>query len=170
MKNERFKLGLIFNFNPKWMGGIIYLLNAIKILKFLDDKDMPKVLVFYNPGLKKFIDEIDYPYVEKIPWNFHSVYYGFALSILRQRNLFIHDMVTKYNLDAIYPMHDFPVKSKLDAKLVRQKVLDREVDLSKNPFVTHVLIDNWKECGDSFQKYLVSNKLSSHMWVVARKK
>ena len=118
MKSERFKLGLIFNFNPKWMGGIIYLLNAIKILKFLDDNDMPKILVFYNSGLKKFIDEIDYPYVEKIPWNFSSVYYGFALSILRQRNLFVHDMVTKYNLDAIYPMHDFPVKNKLDAKLV----------------------------------------------------
>ena len=118
MKNERFKLGLIFNFNPKWMGGIIYLINVVRILKFLDDKDMPKIYIFYNPILKKFIDELDYPYMEKISWKFPPVYSGFALSILRRKNLFVHDIVTKYNLNAVYPMHNLPVKSKLNEKLV----------------------------------------------------
>lgn len=118
MGNERFKLGLIFNFNPKWMGGIIYLINIVRILKFLDDKDKPMVYIFYNPRLKKFVDEIEYPYMDKVSWEFPSVYYGFALSILRQRNLFVNDIVSKYDLDAVYPMHNFPVKSKLNAKLV----------------------------------------------------
>jgi len=118
MEKERFKLGLIFNFNPKWMGGIIYLINIVRILKFLDDKDMPKVYVFYNPRLKEFVDEIEYPYLEKISWNFPSVYDGFVRSIIQRKNLFVHDLVTKYNLEAVYPMFDYPVKSKLDAKLV----------------------------------------------------
>lgn len=117
MKN-RFKLGLLFNFNPKWTGGIIYLLNAIRILNFLEDKDKPEVLVFYNPILKKYVDEIDYPYLKLVPHNFPSIYKGYIDSFLNNKNTFVHDLVVDNKLDAIFPMHDYPVKSKLDAKLV----------------------------------------------------
>jgi len=115
---NRLRLGIVFNVSQKWMGGVIYILNAIRILKFLDDKDKPAVIVFYNPRLKKYVDEIDYPYLELVPWNFDSVYRGFILSIIKQKNLFIDDMVRKLDLDAVFPMHNFPVKSKLNAKLV----------------------------------------------------
>lgn len=116
--NERFKLGLLFNFNPKWTGGIIYLLNAIRILNFLDEKDKPFVVVIYNPALKKYVDEIDYPYVEFVPHSFSSIYKGYIDSFLKNRNSFVHDLVVNHKLDAVFPMHDYPVKSKLDAKLV----------------------------------------------------
>ena len=33
MTGNRFKLGIIFNFNPSWMGGIIYILNLIDLKK-----------------------------------------------------------------------------------------------------------------------------------------
>ena len=118
MMNDRFKLGLLFNFNPKWTGGIIYLLNAIRILNFLDDKDKPTVVVLYNPSLKKYVDEIDYPYLELVPHNFSSIYKGYIDSFLKNKNTFVHDLVVNHKLDAIFPMHDYPVKSKLDAKLV----------------------------------------------------
>lgn len=115
---DRFKLGLLFNFNPKWTGGIIYLLNAIRILNFLEDKDKPKVVILYNPTLKKYVDEIDYPYLELVPHNFSSIYKGYIDSFLKNKNTFVHDLVVNNKLDAIFPMHDYPVKSKLDAKLV----------------------------------------------------
>lgn len=115
---HRFKLGLLFNFNPKWTGGIIYLLNAIRILNFLDDKDKPTVVILYNPTLKKYVDEINYPYLELVPHNFSSIYKGYINSFLKNKNIFVHDLVINYKLDAIFPMHDYPVKSKLDAKLV----------------------------------------------------
>ena len=115
---DRFKLGLLFNFNPKWTGGIIYLLNAIRILNFLDDKDKPTVVILYNPALKKYIDEIDYPYLELVSHNFSSIYKGYIVSFLQNKNTFVHDLVVNHNLDAIFPMHDYPIKSKLDAKLV----------------------------------------------------
>ncbi|MGV3697928.1 glycosyltransferase family 4 protein [Flavobacterium sp.] len=115
---KRLRLGLLFNFNPKWTGGIIYLLNAIRILNFLEDKDKPKVVVLYNPALKKYVDEIDYPYIELVPHNFSSIYKGYVDSILKNKNVFVHDLVINHKLDAIFPMHDYPVKSKLDAKLV----------------------------------------------------
>lgn len=116
--NDRFKLGLLFNFNPKWTGGIIYLLNAIRILNFLEDKDKPTVVVLYNPALKKYVDEIDYPYLELVPHSFSSIYKGYVDSILKNKNTFVHDLVINHKLDAIFPMHDYPVKSKLEAKLV----------------------------------------------------
>ena len=118
MKQERLKLGLLFNFNPKWTGGIIYLLNAIRILNFLDDNDKPTVVILYNPSLKKYVDEIDYPYLEIVPHNFPSIYKGYIDSFLKNKNTFVHDLVINHQLDAVFPMHDYPVKSKLDAKLV----------------------------------------------------
>jgi hypothetical protein len=58
---------------------------------------------------------------------------------------------------------------KLDAELVRKKALSGEFDLSNQPFLNRVLIESWEECGDAFQSFLVDNKMSSHMWLVARK-
>ncbi|WP_264522036.1 glycosyltransferase family 4 protein [Flavobacterium sp. N1994] len=115
---ERIRLGILFNFNVKWTGGIIYNLNIIKTLNFLDDKHKPHVLVFYNPTLKKYIDEIDYPYLQLVPYYFPSIYKGYIDSFLKNKNTFVHDLVVNHKLDAIFPMHDYPVKSKLDAKLV----------------------------------------------------
>jgi len=57
----------------------------------------------------------------------------------------------------------------LDAELVRKKVLAGEFDVSGQPFLKRVLIDEWERLGDAFQRFLAENRLSSHMWVVARK-
>ncbi|HNY12662.1 MAG TPA: methyltransferase domain-containing protein [Candidatus Wallbacteria bacterium] len=59
---------------------------------------------------------------------------------------------------------------KLDAELVRIKALSKVFDISGNPFLKNLLIDEWDRLGEKFQKFLAANCLSSHMWVVARKK
>jgi 2-polyprenyl-3-methyl-5-hydroxy-6-metoxy-1,4-benzoquinol methylase len=59
---------------------------------------------------------------------------------------------------------------KLDAELVRKKALAGEFDLASQPFLKQVLIDEWDRVGDAFQQFLADNQLSSHMWLVARKK
>ncbi|MGV9003526.1 glycosyltransferase family 4 protein [Flavobacterium sp.] len=115
---NRSRLGFIFNFNPKWTGGIVYMLNAVRILNFLEDKDKPIVVVFYNPSLKKYIDEISYPYLELIPHSFPTIYKGYITSFFKNKNIFVDDLVIENKLDAIFPMHDYPVKSKSKAKLV----------------------------------------------------
>lgn len=58
---------------------------------------------------------------------------------------------------------------RLDAELVRNKVLEGEFDLSGQPFLQKVLIDEWDQWGDGFQEYLVRAGLSSSLWMVARK-
>jgi len=58
---------------------------------------------------------------------------------------------------------------KLDAELVRNKVLSGEFDVSDQPFLQKVLIDEWEHFGLAFQEFLVQQGLSSNMWVIARK-
>lgn len=58
---------------------------------------------------------------------------------------------------------------KLDADLVRNKILAGEFDVSKQPFLKRILMDEWEHLGDPFQEFLIQQGLSSNMWVVARK-
>ncbi|MBK7480408.1 MAG: hypothetical protein IPI69_12285 [Bacteroidales bacterium] len=67
---KRLRLGILFYFSSKWMGGIIYIGNLIKTLDFLDDYDKPEILLFYKPENEKFINEIKYPYLTTIRWIF----------------------------------------------------------------------------------------------------
>ncbi|WP_197685162.1 class I SAM-dependent methyltransferase [Herminiimonas arsenitoxidans] len=58
---------------------------------------------------------------------------------------------------------------KLDAELVRNKILAGEFDVSEQPFLRKVLIEDWNQLGIPFQEFLVQQGLSSNMWIVARK-
>ena len=57
----------------------------------------------------------------------------------------------------------------LDAELVRNKILSGEFEISNQPFLKKVLIDEWDRLGGSFQDFLVEQGLSSNMWIVAQK-
>lgn len=114
----RLKLGIIFNFQSKWMGGIIYILNLIRILDFLNDDEKPEITLFYRFDLKKFVDEIKYPYFKAVEWKFPSIYKGFINSWLTGRNIFIEPILKAFDVDALYPIHDFPVKTRTNKKLV----------------------------------------------------
>ena len=59
---------------------------------------------------------------------------------------------------------------KLDAELVRKKILSGEMDISSQPFLKQILIDEWERIDTDFQQFLANNLLSSHMWIVARKR
>lgn len=58
---------------------------------------------------------------------------------------------------------------RLDAELVRNRILSGEYDVSQNAFLRQVLVDKWTEVGEPFQEFLSTNGLSSSMWIVARK-
>lgn len=117
-KNKRLKLGIVFNFDPSWMGGIVYILNLIKALDFLDDEEKPEIVLFYRDDLKKFIDEISYPYLTSVVWKFPPVFKGYILSWFSMKNRFISEILKHYNLDGLYPLHDYPLKIKTRTKLV----------------------------------------------------
>jgi 2-polyprenyl-3-methyl-5-hydroxy-6-metoxy-1,4-benzoquinol methylase len=57
----------------------------------------------------------------------------------------------------------------LDADLVRNKILTGEFDVTNQPFLKKILIDDWDHLGAPFQDFLMRQGLSSNMWIVARK-
>jgi glycosyltransferase involved in cell wall biosynthesis len=117
-KNKRVKLGIIYNYSSSWMGGVIYILNIIGTLDFLEDSKKPEIYLFYRCDLRKFLSEIKYPYLNAIEWNFPSPGKGYLKSFLIRKNIFVTEILSKYNLDTIFPVHDFPVKYKGRVKLV----------------------------------------------------
>jgi 2-polyprenyl-3-methyl-5-hydroxy-6-metoxy-1,4-benzoquinol methylase len=58
---------------------------------------------------------------------------------------------------------------KLDAELVRSQILSGAYDVSAQPFLKALLVDEWDRLGQRFQDFLIENNLSSNMWIVARK-
>lgn len=59
---------------------------------------------------------------------------------------------------------------RLDAEFVHEAALKGDIDLSADPFLKRVLLDEWDRLGWPFQQFLAANGLSSHMWLAARKK
>lgn len=58
---------------------------------------------------------------------------------------------------------------KLDAELVRKKILSKEFSIPENSFLNDVLIVNWDRYGNSFQTFIANYGLSSHMLIIAKK-
>lgn len=169
MDNKRLKLGIIFNFKSSWMGGIIYILNVIRTLDFLDDNEKPEILLFYRPDLKKFVDQVNYPYFKAIEWNFPEIYKGYINSWLTGENKFIDKIISQYELDGLYPLHDYPVKTRSDIKLVcwyadlqhkyypefftKRKVLERNSRIKLILRNTNDLVVSSQAVADDFRKY-----------------
>lgn len=116
--NKRFRLGIIFKFSSNWMGGIIYILNIIKTLDHLSDDKKPQIILFYSVNLEKYVEEINYPYLETLEWSFPSLISGTIKSFLLRKNLFIDKILSEYTIDALFPIHDLPVRTRTDAKLI----------------------------------------------------
>jgi len=82
---------------------------------------------------------------------------------------------TPYSLTLLLERCGFDVcevmtPGELDAEFVRKEAVNGEIDLSEQPFLKQILIDEWERVGDIFQQFLQNAKLSSHMWIVARRR
>lgn len=169
MKERRLKLGIIFNFNPIWMGGIIYILNLIRTLDFLDDNEKPEILLFYRPDLKPFAYKINYPYMKTVSWNFPTVAKGYLKSWLTQKNIFVSEILSGYELDGLYPLHDYPVRTRSNTKLVswyadlqheyypefftRRKIIERTRRIKFILKNTDDLVVSSKAVADDFRRF-----------------
>ncbi len=102
---------------------------------------------------------------------------GFDVAVLgRESSAIDPEHVNLFNpgsLRRLVDEHGFKVMEvttpgRLDAELVRKAAVAGRVDLSTNPFLKRVLIDDWDRLGGPFQGFLADHGLSSHMWLVAR--
>ncbi|MCF8320858.1 MAG: glycosyltransferase family 4 protein [Flavobacterium sp.] len=108
----RKKIGILFNFSGSWLGGVYYIQNIIKAINYLEDKDKPEIVVFYSDELSGFAKEIEYQYLKIVPLVFINSYTGFIKSWILRKNVFVRDIIDKYNLDGVYPLYNHPLKDK----------------------------------------------------------
>jgi 2-polyprenyl-3-methyl-5-hydroxy-6-metoxy-1,4-benzoquinol methylase/ribosomal protein S27E len=59
---------------------------------------------------------------------------------------------------------------RLDAEFVHTAIEEGTFDVSGDPFLKRVLVDEWERLGWPFQQFLAENGLSAHMWLAARKR
>lgn len=84
-------------------------------------------------------------------------------------NLFNPVAMTRMIRDCGFSLLECSTPGELDAELVRTQILDGRLDISNHRFLKTVLVDRWEELGPPFQAFLKTNRLSSHMWVVAQR-
>lgn len=64
---------------------------------------------------------------------------------------------------------DVSTPGRLDAEFVREEARKGAIDLSGQPLLKRILLDEWERLGWPFQEFLAANRLSSHMWASARR-
>ena len=61
---------LSFQYDENWIGGTYYILNIIKALNQIDDRDKPVLVIMHTPGSSLIeIEKIGYPYLEYLPFS-----------------------------------------------------------------------------------------------------
>jgi SAM-dependent methyltransferase len=85
-------------------------------------------------------------------------------------NLFHPDSLAALLTGEGFDVLEAQTPGRLDAELVRKRVMAGEADLSGQPFLQRVLLDEWDRLGEPFQDFLTDNGLSSNMWLVARRR
>lgn len=85
-------------------------------------------------------------------------------------NLFNPDSLSHLLDRAGFDVLEASTPGRLDAELVRDAVMMGDFDISSDPFLKRIMIDDWDRLGWPFQQFLAANNLSSHMWVAARRR
>lgn len=102
---------------------------------------------------------------------------GFDLQVLQSSSDTVdHEHLnyfTPHSISKLFESFGFKVvelftPGKLDAELVRKKVLEGQFDLSDNRFLSQILLTEWDRLGAAFQTFLSDQGLSSHLWLVAK--
>ena len=119
-RSKKLRIGIVFNFRKGWTGGVIYIINLINSLNFLEEQAQPEVIVFYNPDLEEFLKDMKYPNIKFVQWNFPGFYKGYLTTWLTRKNIFVEDMIDEFKLDGIYPINDRPIagNKRIKAKII----------------------------------------------------
>lgn len=107
MVSSNKKLGIIFSYNEKWIGGTYYILNLVHVLNHLNDNEKPHLVIFSNSADFKILQkETSYPYLEFEEFSENPKVKFFAfLNKITSKVFNIKLIKRRYskNIDAIFP-------------------------------------------------------------------
>ena len=109
--HKRLRIGLIFTGSIDWVGGLYYIHNIISSLKELPEEKKPFLLIIPDWGTpKEYISTLGYPYARIFSPFEHKLsrrIYNRIFKALTSRNRFYDWMTKKFDLQWLYPFHDF---------------------------------------------------------------
>jgi glycosyltransferase involved in cell wall biosynthesis len=182
MAAKRKVIAVPYNVNPKWMGGVIYVLNTIKVLNWLADNQKPIIKLYYRKELRRFVEEINYPYLQKIPFDFPYINQGYLSSWLCGKNMFIHEIIEDAKPDAVFPVMDHPITFKKypNVKLVswyadlqhkhypeffsKRKLIERDLRVTQMLSNSNNLVISSKSVLKDFQQFYKTENLNFHVY------
>jgi glycosyltransferase involved in cell wall biosynthesis len=107
MTNNTKKIGVIFTFKSRWIGGIYYIINVVNSFNYLDEKDKPEVFIFYNDRTEKYLSDITYSksVYKKIEVDYSILIY--LKSFFFNKNYFFSTSFLNHELDVLFPFNDY---------------------------------------------------------------
>jgi glycosyltransferase involved in cell wall biosynthesis len=121
MAQERKRIGFLFtSIGRESMGVLNYFISIIKAVDTLPDDQKPTFVVIYDEHISKWVEQINYPYLELKLVPRKGVLKSFLLSTLTGKNHFVGDIIDEFNLDGVYPMNDHvgKIRHKRKCKIV----------------------------------------------------
>jgi glycosyltransferase involved in cell wall biosynthesis len=101
------KIGILFIFKSRWVGGLYYILNIIEACKYLPEESQPEISLFYNQRTKENLKSITYPKIKFVEIDVDFSLKIYIKSLLSNKNLFFVDELRKHDLDVLFPFNDF---------------------------------------------------------------
>ena len=117
-KADRKRIGLLMINDD--LGVVYYLNNIVQSLSNLPNENKPLIILFYDETTQKhlniFKDYVDVKFEKTVYPNSLKLYF---LSVVTQRNYFVHSLQSNHCLDGIFPVNDILFKnSSKQTKLV----------------------------------------------------
>lgn len=114
------RIGIYFNFGSDWLGGAYYLINLVNAFnsRVNEEATLPTFVIFYTSKAEKFLNLFIYPQVEFVRIPDQNLYRSYLVSWIKRKNAFLTEEVLESNIDTLYPLYDFPVRTKADFRLV----------------------------------------------------
>lgn len=180
-QGNRKVIAIPYNINPNWMGGVIYVLNTIKILNWLEDSDKPIVRLFYRKELKRFVLELNYPYLEAEETEFPEIKKAYIQSWFSGENKFLEPILQK-DTSAVFPLQDYPISyiKYPEVRLVswyadlqhkyypefftKRKLLEREARLKLMLKNTNHLVLSSEAVRADFEKFYDISQIRTHIY------
>ena len=109
--HKRLRIGLIFTGSIDWVGGIYYIHNIIRSLRELSEEKKPYLLIIPDwTTPDEYVSTLDYPFADIFGLHEHTLLvraYNRIYKAITSKNRFYDWMTKKYDLQWLYPFHDF---------------------------------------------------------------
>jgi glycosyltransferase involved in cell wall biosynthesis len=115
--DERAKtIGINFEFNLRWYGGINYLINIINSFNYLEKSEQPDIIIYISEKKEEIEKLITYKKVSWVKLRYVPIQFRYLLSSIMRKNYFFHEKMNQ--CDYIFPFNNFPIKPLTKTKLI----------------------------------------------------